>query len=322
MTMMQNILLIAILSFSRPFLLKHTRPRYIQLRSSSLADFLESENTAADLKEVITALASSSIEIAEHLAYHPFSELVKTKSYNPSGEEQKSLDVLSDLTIQNNLRQKATSVRAYISEELSHILIFPRALMQDNLIVACDPLDGSSNIDCAVATGTIFSVLNSTSHDDSGLEKEILSKCDKSMIAAGYVMYSSSTELVITLGRGKGTHGFTLDRKKNEYFLTKHRMKCPERGAYYSLNEGRASDWPDGLRRYISNIKDGKGESGKKYSLRYICSLVADAHRTLLYGGWAANPRKHLRLLFEAAPIAFIFEEAGLNPFSVHLLIW
>ena len=127
-------------------------------------------------------------------------------------------------------------------------------------------------------------------------------------------MYSSSTELVISLGTE--TVGFTLDPAHEStgadaFRLSRAQITCPEFGPYYSLNEAREPDWPDGLRRWIRDAKSGATAAKSKYSSRYVCSLCADVHRTLLKGGWAGNPRPHLRLLYEAAPLAFVTEAAG-----------
>ncbi|CAI8599055.1 unnamed protein product [Vicia faba] len=129
------------------------------------------------------------------------------------------------------------------------------------------------------------------------------------LIAAGYVLYSSATILCITFG--SGTHAFTLDRSTGDFILTNPNIKIPPRGQIYSVNDARYFDWPEGLRKYIDTVRQGKGRYPKKYSARYICSLVADLHRTLLYGGVAMNPRDHLRLVYEANPLSFIVEQAG-----------
>ena len=138
------------------------------------------------------------------------------------------------------------------------------------------------------------------------------------LVGAGYVMYSSSTELVFAAassgggGGGSGVHGFTLDPSSKQYLLTRQNIRVPTRGPFYSLNEGKSNDWPPALKSYIEDMKRGTGQvAGNKMSSRYVCSLVADVHRTMLYGGWCGNPRSHLRYLFEAAPLAFLFEKAG-----------
>ncbi|KAF6160627.1 hypothetical protein GIB67_019567 [Kingdonia uniflora] len=162
-------------------------------------------------------------------------------------------------------------------------------------VVVTDPLDGSRNIDASIPTGTIF-----------GKYKRL---SGTKLIAAGYVVYSSATILCVSFGLG--THAFTLDRTTGDFVLTHPSIKVPPRGQIYSVNDARYFDWPEGLRRYIDTIRQGKGRNSKKYSARYICSLVADFHRTLMYGGVAMNPRDHLRLVYEANPLSFLVEQAG-----------
>jgi fructose-1,6-bisphosphatase I len=135
----------------------------------------------------------------------------------------------------------------------------------------------------------------------------------RSLVAAGYSVYSSSTELVISLGPSGslGACGFTLDVITKEWILTRENLACPQQGGYYSLNEGREPDWPQGLRKWVNDAKRGQTPSGTTYSSRYICSLCADVHRTIIKGGWAGNPRPHLRLLYEAAPLSHVIEACG-----------
>lgn len=204
-------------------------------------------------------------------------------------------------------------------------------------VVVTDPLDGSRNIDASIPTGTIFGVYNRLKELDAleVEEKALLNSIQSGgrLIAAGYILYSSATILCISFG--SGTHAFTLDRSTGDFILTRPSLKIPTRGDHktveqclfnnsitspanrlnagqiYSLNDGRYFDWPDGLRKYIDTVKQGKGRTSKKYSSRYICSLVADFHRTLLYGGVTMNPRSHLRLVYEANPLSFLVEQAG-----------
>lgn len=151
--------------------------------------------------------------------------------------------------------------------------------------------------------------MNGESFEDTGKIDLRQMKGRHHIVASGYIMYSSSTEMVISCL--KQSNGFTYDYRDDDWYLTRKSIQMPSRGFYYSLNEARYSDWPKGLQTYIENLKSGQNESKKRYSSRYVCSLVADFHRTLLYGGWAGNPRKHLRLLYEAAPLALIAENAG-----------
>lgn len=195
-------------------------------------------------------------------------------------------------------------------------------------VAVFDPLDGSSNIDAAISTGTIFGIFEQgadaeacTIEGAEGLsEKEVSCLVDtlqpgKKLVAAGYCMYSSSTILVMTMGNG--VNGFTLDPNIGEFVLTHPNIQVPKRGKIYSINEANYFDWEPALQEHIQNLKAGKGESGQKYSARYIGSMVGDVHRTLLYGGLfgypgdAKNKDGKLRLLYEGAPMSFLLEQAG-----------
>ncbi|KAI3790742.1 hypothetical protein L2E82_04015 [Cichorium intybus] len=180
-------------------------------------------------------------------------------------------------------------------------------------VVVTDPLDGSRNIDASIPTGTIFGIYNRLTEIDNlpTEEKALLNSLQSGnrLIAAGYVLYSSATILCTTFG--SGAHAFTLDHPSGDFVLTHPDIKIPPRGQIYSVNDARYFDWPEGLRRYIDTIRQGKGKFPKKYSVRYICSLVADFHRTLMYGGVSMNPRDHLRLVYEANPLSFVAEQAG-----------
>ncbi|WCJ18891.1 Fructose-1 6-bisphosphatase chloroplastic [Euphorbia peplus] len=179
--------------------------------------------------------------------------------------------------------------------------------------VVTDPLDGSRNIDASIPTGTIFGIYRRLEELDHlpQTEKAMLNSLQSGarLVAAGYVLYSSATILCATFG--SGTHAFTLDHSTGDFILTHPGIKIPPRGQIYSVNDARYFDWPEGLRQYIDTVRQGKGRYPKKYSARYICSLVADFHRTLMYGGVAMNPRDHLRLVYEANPLSFLVEQAG-----------
>ncbi|KAJ7548929.1 hypothetical protein O6H91_07G033400 [Diphasiastrum complanatum] len=180
-------------------------------------------------------------------------------------------------------------------------------------VVVFDPLDGSRNIDASIPTGTIFGIYRRLEEADNlptdhKASLNVLQRGSR-QIAAGYAIYSSAIVLCLTFG--SGTHGFTLDRSSGEFLVSHPNIRIPERGQIYSVNDARYFDWPEGLRNYIDNIRQGKGQNPKKYSARYICSLVADLHRTILYGGIAMNPRDHLRLVYEANPLSFLVEQAN-----------
>ncbi|VAI80382.1 unnamed protein product [Triticum turgidum subsp. durum] len=180
-------------------------------------------------------------------------------------------------------------------------------------VVVTDPLDGSRNIEVSIPTGTIFGIYDRLVELDQlpVEEKAQLNSLQSGsrLVAAGYVLYSSATIFCISFGAG--THGFTLDRSTGEFVLTHPSMQIPPRGQIYSVNDARYFDWPEGLKKYIDTIRQGKGQHPKKYSARYVCSLVADFHRTIIYGGVAMNPRDHLRLVYEANPLSFLAEQAG-----------
>ncbi|CDO97383.1 unnamed protein product [Coffea canephora] len=224
-------------------------------------------------------------------------------------DEPKPLDIVSNEIILSALRHSGkVSVMASEEDDL------PVWINDDGpYVVVTDPLDGSRNIDASIPTGTIFGVYKRLVELDHlpVEEKAILNSLQSGtrLVAAGYVLYSSATILCASFG--SGTHAFTLDHSTGDFILTHPNIKIPPRGQIYSVNDARYFDWPQGLRQYIDTIRQGKGKYPKKYSARYICSLVADFHRTLLYGGVAMNPRDHLRLVYEANPLSFIAEQAG-----------
>jgi fructose-1,6-bisphosphatase I len=178
-----------------------------------------------------------------------------------------------------------------------------------------DPLDGSSNIDANVSIGTIWSIHRKVSNHPRGCEEDVV-QSGRKQVAAGYVLYGSATMLVYTTGAG--VHGFTLDPSIGEFLLSHPNIKLPRNPQrIYSTNEGNYVNWSEGQRKYIDYLKGVDGKNPKPFSARYIGSLVADLHRTLLYGGVfmypgdRKNPRGKLRLLYEAAPLGFITEQAG-----------
>jgi fructose-1,6-bisphosphatase I len=235
-----------------------------------------------------------------------------TGETNVQGEKVQKLDREANETLLAVLGRRKHCA-AVASEELDDIEVLsddPRA----KYIVMFDPLDGSSNIDVNVSIGTIFGVLRKN-HQGVATTADFL-RPGSELVAAGYVLYGSSTMLVITTGSG-GVHGFTYDPTVGEFFLSHENIRTPERGNTYSINEGNAAHWTDEVRRWNAWLKEDDKESGRPYGLRYVGSMVADAHRTLLKGGIFAypadtkSPRGKLRMLYEANPFAFIFEAAG-----------
>jgi fructose-1,6-bisphosphatase I len=230
---------------------------------------------------------------------------------NVQGEQQQKLDVYANQALLHCLGLR-DSVAALVSEEDEEPVTFNRSLETGKYIIVFDPLDGSSNIDVNVNVGTIFSILRRLPSETTDIQASILQP-GYQQVAAGYVVYGPSTVLVYTTGHG--VHGFTLDPTIGAFVLTSENMKMPEQGNYYSVNEANAATWPDEYREYVGKLRSGA--LGRQYSSRYIGSLVADFHRTLLKGGvflyppTKDQPGGKLRLLYEANPLAFIAEQAG-----------
>lgn len=232
---------------------------------------------------------------------------------NVQGEEVMKLDVFANETL-IRMNDHTGRLCAMASEECADIIPIPERFPCGRYALVFDPLDGSSNIDMNVSIGTIFSIHRKISAAPRGsLEDFLQAGCRQA--AAGYIIYGSSTMMVYTTGRG--VHGFTLDPSVGEFLLSHPNIQIPPRGKYYSVNEGYWQRWGAGVRRYVDYLKESDEATGRPYSGRYIGSLVADFHRNLLAGGIfmypadADKPRGKLRLLYEAAPLAFIVEQAG-----------
>jgi len=229
---------------------------------------------------------------------------------NVQGEEQKKLDVIANEIFINALRTSG-KVAVMVSEEDDDPIIVD-ASMRGKYCVVFDPLDGSSNIDAGVNVGTIFGIYR-VRDGSAGDVKDVL-RPGREMVAAGYCMYGSSAYLVISTRRGG--NGFTLDDSIGEFILTHPNIKIPARGKIYSVNEGNSVYWDEPCKAYFSSVKF-RGEGKPPYSARYIGSMVADVHRTILYGGIFAYPADSksksgkLRVLYECFPMAFIVEQAG-----------
>lgn len=197
-----------------------------------------------------------------------------------------------------------------VSEEEEDIILFPEH-KGARYAVACDPIDGSSNLDAGVSVGTIFGI-HKLAEGSKGTKEDLL-RPGTELVAAGFTMYGASTQLVITM-KGGSVDGFTMDNALGEFILTHPDMKLPKKRAIYSVNEGNSLYWQDPVKNYFESLKYPQEEGGKPYSARYIGSMVADAYRTLLYGGIFAypadkkSPKGKLRILYECAPMAMVFE--------------
>jgi fructose-1,6-bisphosphatase I len=232
-----------------------------------------------------------------------------TGETNVQGEEVQKLDAIANEILVTVLDRSGRCAMV-ASEELEQAKVLCET---GKYIVAFDPLDGSSNIDVNISIGTIFSVLRAQSVGGRLLEGAL--QPGRQIVAAGYAVYGSATTFVFSTGQG--VHGFTLDPGVGEFFLSHPNLRCPERGGTYSINEGNFARWDDRVKKWSAFIKSEDKPQGLPYGHRYVGSLVADAHRTLMKGGVFAypadkkSPGGKLRLLYEANPMAYLLEQAG-----------
>ncbi len=234
---------------------------------------------------------------------------------NVQGEEVKKLDVFANNQFVGVLRH-GISCAGIGSEELDDIVIFDDEVSNNSKYVCLfDPLDGSSNIDVNVSIGTIFSVYRRVSElGKPATEADFLQPGVK-QVAAGYIIYGSSTMMVYATRRG--VNGFTLDQSIGEFTLSHPNIKCPEAGKFYSVNHGNFFQYEEPVKQYITECQKKNKSNGGPYTQRYIGSMVADVHRNLIKGGIfmypaiSDKPKGKLRLLYECNPCAFIVEVAG-----------
>ena len=235
---------------------------------------------------------------------------------NVQGEEQQKLDLYANDKFINALSARGVICGVASEENESYIAFNSEVNSTAKYVVLIDPLDGSSNIDVNVSVGTIFSVFKRKTNESEPVDiSDFLQKGDE-QVAAGYIIYGSSTMLVYTTGNG--VNGFTFDPGIGVFFLSHPNMKIPSSGGLYSVNEGNLNEFKEGIKKYISYCQSESEKDNKKpYSSRYIGSLVADFHRNLIKGGiymypsTKSAPNGKLRLLYECSPLAFIIEQAG-----------
>jgi fructose-1,6-bisphosphatase I len=235
---------------------------------------------------------------------------------NATGDLVQRLDQIAQDTIYKAM-DHGGHLCVMVSEESPDLIPIPAKFPKGKYLLLYDPLDGSSNIEANVSIGTIFSVHRRISASGDGTLADCLRKGSE-QVAAGYFLYGSSTMIVYTTGQG--VYGFTLEPSIGEFLLSHERIVTPPKGKYYSINEGNFAGWDEPTRKYVEHLKQKDSATGRPYSLRYIGSLVADFHRTMLYGGVFlypsdySNPQKpkaKLRLLYEVAPMSFLMEQAG-----------
>jgi fructose-1,6-bisphosphatase I len=238
-----------------------------------------------------------------------------TGKKNIQGEEVQKLDEFANETIIKNMSHTG-HLCVMASEEVEEPILIPDRYPKGKYVLLFDPLDGSSNIDANAPIGTIFSILRRKTTGTDGCMTDLLQP-GRDQACAGYFLYGASTMMVYTTGTG--VHGFTLDPSIGEFLLSHPDIRIPPKGKYYSVNEGNWLYWQPQVRKYVEFLKTPDGTRAP-YGTRYIGSLVADFHRTLLYGGIfaypldlkdPAKPKGKLRLLYEVAPMSFIVEQAG-----------
>ncbi len=263
----------------------------------------------------------SSIKIASKIVNREVNKagiadiLGKAGNENVQGEEQMKLDVFANDIFIDALshREIVCGIASEENEDFIEIKGNENNAHMNNYVVLIDPLDGSSNVDVNVSVGTIFSIYRRVTPAGTPVKMEDFLQKGVNQVAAGYVIYGSSTMLVYTTGNG--VNGFTLDPSVGTYFLSHPNMTYPKTGKIYSVNEGNYAKFPQGVKEYIKYCQ--KEEGNRPYTSRYIGSLVADFHRNMIKGGiyiypsYAHAPNGKLRLLYECNPMAFLAEQAG-----------
>lgn len=265
--------------------------------------------------DILYNMALAAKLIAREVSQAGLVDILGATGYtNVHGEQVRKLDDFANQVIFNAFDHTGL-LCCMASEENEDIMAIPDRFPTGKYSLLFDPLDGSSNIDANVSIGTIFSVHRKVSEHERGTDEDVLQP-GRRQIAGGYIVYGSSTMLVYSTGNG--VHGFTLDPSIGEFLLSHPNIRIPEPGKrIYSINEGYYSRWSDEQRRLVDYLKGVEGDNPDPFSSRYIGSMVADLHRTLLYGGLFMYPRDtnhpngKLRLLYEASPMAYVVEQAG-----------
>ncbi len=271
-----------------------------------------------DFSAILSQIIFAAKIVAAQVAHAGLVEdiLGRTGNTNVQGEEVQKLDVYANSMFISALNYIG-KVCVMASEEDPDLILVPKEHPKGEYVVMFDPLDGSSNVDVNVSIGTIFGIYKRVSDGDDGILEDCLQPGSQ-LFGAGYIIYSSSVNLVYSTGNGVNV--FSLDPSVGEFVLSNPDIKIPPRGKIYSANEGNYAYWKKGTREYIDYLKSEDNKIGKPYSSRYIGSLVADFHRNLLKGGIflypedIKDPKKptgKLRLLYEANPLAYIAEQAG-----------
>jgi fructose-1,6-bisphosphatase I len=270
--------------------------------------------TAGEFSCLLSQIGLVGKLIAQDLRHAGLIDILGTTGeINVQGETVKKLDEIANETFLKAFHQSGLVI-ALASEEMEKPVLFPENWPQAQYMLLFDPLDGSSNTDCNMPLGTIFSVVKAERKDRMPTADDLVRKGTE-QVAAGYLLYGSSTMLVYTVGQG--VQGFTLEPSIGEYLLSHEQIRIPVRGKVYGVNEGNYHKWPGGTQQYIDSLKVKDTATGRPYSVRYSGCLVADVHRILLgggiylYPGELDKPEGKLRLLYEANPLAWVVEQAG-----------
>jgi fructose-1,6-bisphosphatase I len=289
-------------------------------RNKTLGEFIinkqsEFKYSSGELSKLI-----NSIRLAGKIVNHEVNKaglvdiLGAAGEENIQGEDQQKLDVYANEVFINTLVNREIVCGIASEEEDDFITIKGGNKKHDNkYIVLMDPLDGSSNIDVNVSVGTIFSIYRRITPDGTPVTINDFLQPGKQQVAAGYIVYGTSTMIVYSTGHG--VNGFTLNPAIGTYYLSHPNMKFPEKGNIYSVNEGNYVHFPEGVKKYIKYCQEEEGE--RPYTSRYIGSLISDFHRNMIKGGiyfypsTSKNPDGKLRLLYECNPMAFLAERAG-----------
>lgn len=294
-------------------MVKHTATSVVTIERYIIEQEHLYPEATGELSGLLYDIALAAKMIANKVRMAGLADIIgATEHENVQGEIQQKLDVLANDIIVKALDHSGR-LCAMASEEEPDIIQIPDNFRCGKYCLLFDPLDGSSNIDVNVPVGTIFSVVRKITRGARG-EMEDMLQPGRRQVAAGYVIYGSSTMMVYTTGQG--VHGFTLDPQIGEFLLSHPNIRIPEHGRYLSVNDSYEQVWDDDVRSLMSHYR-GLDGTRQPMSVRYVGSLVADFHRNLLGGGIFAypanekNPRGKLRLLYEANPLAFIVEQAG-----------
>ena len=294
-------------------MVKHTATSVVTIDRFIIEEERNHPEATGELSGILYDLALAAKMIANKVRSAGLADILgATEDENVQGEVQQKLDVLANEIIIKAM-DHGGRLCAMASEEEPGIIQIPEMFKCGKYCLLFDPLDGSSNIDVNVPVGTIFSVVKKITRGRHG-ELEDMLQPGRRQVAAGYVIYGSSTMMVYTTGQG--AHGFTLDPSIGEFLLSHPNIKTPDAGRYLSVNDSYEQLWDDNVRAVMRQYKGMDGDR-RALSTRYVGSLVADFHRNLLGGGifaYPANkktPKGKLRLLYEANPLAFIVEQAG-----------